>query len=195
MRDPRAAGDAWGAEIRSDVVGGGRSEAYYRAGAAGCGPRGCAAAGCVQQDALRSRPAGMGTGQKLLPSRDTESSLPTIRRGSGAHDLSGAAHTAPGAFRGLSPGIYRSFAIGRYARAAFVEAGGRAMGMLMIRCPKTKEQVFTGRYVESATFRYSPVFFSRTYCQHCHAMHEWFARDAWVVDAEYADEAREQRVA
>jgi hypothetical protein len=28
------------------VFGGGRSEAYYRAGVAGCGPRGCAAAGC-----------------------------------------------------------------------------------------------------------------------------------------------------
>ena len=27
------------------VFGGGRSEAYYRAGAAGCGPRGCAAVG------------------------------------------------------------------------------------------------------------------------------------------------------
>jgi hypothetical protein len=30
------------------IFGGGRGEAYYRAGAAGCGPRGCAAAraGC-----------------------------------------------------------------------------------------------------------------------------------------------------
>ena len=28
------------------IFGGDRSEAYYRAGVAGCGPRGCAAAGC-----------------------------------------------------------------------------------------------------------------------------------------------------
>ncbi len=67
------------------------------------------------------------------------------------------------------------------------------MGMLMMRCPRIGEPLFTGRYVESATFRSSPVFFSRTYCQHCHAMHEWFARDAWVAEA--SEEARERRVA
>ena len=69
------------------------------------------------------------------------------------------------------------------------------MGMLMTRCPRTGEPIFTGRHVASATFRSNPVFFSRTYCQHCHAMHEWFARDAWIVDAEYSDEAGERRVA
>ena len=69
------------------------------------------------------------------------------------------------------------------------------MGMLMIRCPRTREPLFTGRYVKSATFRCTPVFFSRTYCQHCHELHEWFARDAWVAGAEYSEEARERRVA
>jgi hypothetical protein len=57
------------------------------------------------------------------------------------------------------------------------------MGMLMIRCPITGRPFFTGRYVETATFRASPVFFSRTYCPHCRATHEWFARDAWVCNA------------
>ncbi len=69
------------------------------------------------------------------------------------------------------------------------------MGMLMIRCPRTREPIFTGRHVASATFRSSPVFFSRTYCQHCHAMHEWFAGDAWVAEADYSEQARERRVA
>jgi len=56
------------------------------------------------------------------------------------------------------------------------------MSMLMIRCPKTGRAIFTGREVESASFRSSPVFFSRTYCPLCHVTHEWFAKDAWVCD-------------
>ena len=35
------------------------------------------------------------------------------------------------------------------------------MGMIMIRCPKTRQAISTGRYVEPTTFRSSPVFFSR----------------------------------
>lgn len=63
------------------------------------------------------------------------------------------------------------------------------MGRLMIRCPQTRQAIFTDRYVEPATFRSTPVFFSRTYCPHCRATHEWFAKDAWVCDD--ADVARE----
>ena len=54
------------------------------------------------------------------------------------------------------------------------------MGMLMIRCPITGRPFFTGRYIETATLWTTPVFFSRTYCPHCEATHEWFAKDAWV---------------
>lgn len=61
------------------------------------------------------------------------------------------------------------------------------MGMLMIRCPKTGRALATGRYVESAIFRSSPVFFSRTYCPLCNAMHEWFAKSAWVCDCESSE--------
>ena len=32
------------------------------------------------------------------------------------------------------------------------------MGKLLIRCPKTGQAIFTGRYVDSATFRSTPVF-------------------------------------
>ncbi len=71
------------------------------------------------------------------------------------------------------------------------------MGKLLIRCPKTGQAIFTGRYVDSATFRSTPVFFSRSYCPLCHAMHEWFAKDAWVCDSEYSksEAASAQQVA
>ena len=72
----------------------------------------------------------------------------------------------------LPPGFYLSFAQERYARSA-IAAGARLMGMLMIRCPMSGQPIFTGGYIESAAFRSTPVFFSRTHCPLCHAMHEW----------------------
>jgi hypothetical protein len=66
------------------------------------------------------------------------------------------------------------------------------MGKLLVRCSKTGQAIFTGRYLDSATFRSIPVFFSRNYyCPLClHAMHEWFAKDARVCDFEYSESAR-----
>jgi hypothetical protein len=61
------------------------------------------------------------------------------------------------------------------------------MGMVMIRCPNSGRVISTGRYVDAAAFRSSPVFFSRTYCPLCHLVHEWFAKDAWVCDSECAE--------
>jgi hypothetical protein len=58
------------------------------------------------------------------------------------------------------------------------------MGMLMIRCPKANRPIFTGRCLDSSTFRSTPVFFSRTYCPYCRVTHEWFAKDAWIDDCE-----------
>jgi hypothetical protein len=49
------------------------------------------------------------------------------------------------------------------------------VGILMIRCSKTGRAISTGRHVEAAAFRSSPVFFGQTYCPHCDAPHEWFA--------------------
>jgi hypothetical protein len=57
------------------------------------------------------------------------------------------------------------------------------MGMLMVRCPKAGQAIFTGKYVDPAAFRSSPVFFSRTLCPLCCATHEWFAKEAWVCDS------------
>jgi hypothetical protein len=74
----------------------------------------------------------------------------------------------------LSLGFYFFFAHGRY---------GFLMGMITIRCPKTRQGVSTGRYVEPTTFRSSPVFFSRTYCPLCRSMHEWFAKEVETESA------------
>ena len=61
------------------------------------------------------------------------------------------------------------------------------MGILMIDCPETGRAISTGRHVETAIFGSTPVFFSRTYCPPCRAMHEWFAKDAWVHDPECSE--------
>jgi hypothetical protein len=52
------------------------------------------------------------------------------------------------------------------------------MGMLMVRCPKTGQAVFTGLHIESSLFSSTPVFFSSTYCPHCRVKHEWFVVSA-----------------
>ena len=66
------------------------------------------------------------------------------------------------------------------------------MGILMIRCSKTGRAISTGKHVEAAAFRSSPVFFGQTYCPHCNATHEWFAKDAWVCDSENSGEAEHE---
>jgi hypothetical protein len=61
------------------------------------------------------------------------------------------------------------------------------MGIVMIRCPKTRRAISTGIQADRATFHSTPVFFSRTYCSLCRTTHEWFAKDAWVCDSYAAD--------
>ena len=71
------------------------------------------------------------------------------------------------------------------------------MSCLWIRSPKTGRAIFTGREVEPASFRSSPVFFSRTYCPLCRETHEWFAKDAWTCDPDCSEceAARERQLA
>ena len=61
------------------------------------------------------------------------------------------------------------------------------MGIVMIRCPKTRRAISTGIQADRATFHSTPVFFSRTACPLCRTTHEWFAKDAWVCDSGAAD--------
>jgi hypothetical protein len=54
------------------------------------------------------------------------------------------------------------------------------VGTVVIRCPKTAREISTGIKADWRAFGSVPVFFSRTFCPHCRANHEWFAKDAWV---------------
>lgn len=57
------------------------------------------------------------------------------------------------------------------------------MGIVMIRCPETRQAISTGIKVDRAAFHSMAVFFSRTLCPVCKIEHEWFAKDAWVCDS------------
>jgi len=57
------------------------------------------------------------------------------------------------------------------------------MGTLMIKCPNTGCEISTGIHTDSLTFRHTPVFFARTLCPVCQTPHEWFAKSAWVREA------------
>ena len=61
------------------------------------------------------------------------------------------------------------------------------MGIVMIRCPETRRAISTGIQADRATFHTTPVFFSRTLCPFCRVTHEWFTKNAWVCDSEFAD--------
>jgi hypothetical protein len=54
----------------------------------------------------------------------------------------------------------------------------------MIKCPDTGHDISTGIVTDRAAFNATPVFFARVYCPVCRAEHEWFAKEAWVHDAE-----------
>jgi hypothetical protein len=58
------------------------------------------------------------------------------------------------------------------------------MGTVMIKCPETGREIPTGLEADRASFDSTPVFFARSYCPICQTEHEWFAREAWVCDAE-----------
>jgi hypothetical protein len=62
-----------------------------------------------------------------------------------------------------------------------------AEGAVMIRCPQTGYIIPTGIVADRASFRATPVFFSRAYCPYCRKEHEWFAQQAWVCEAEPED--------
>jgi hypothetical protein len=63
------------------------------------------------------------------------------------------------------------------------------MGAVMIRCPKTGQAIRTGIVAERRAFAATPVFYSATFCPACRTKHEWFAKDAWVVESEPSEKA------
>jgi len=60
----------------------------------------------------------------------------------------------------------------------------RPMGAVMVRCPQTGRDIPTGLTTDRKSFEAMPVFFARVHCPICRTEHEWFAKEAWVCDAE-----------
>jgi hypothetical protein len=65
------------------------------------------------------------------------------------------------------------------------------MGTVMVKCPDTGRDIATGIVSDPASFAATPVFFARVYCPLCRTEHEWFAKEAWVCEAETALSPRE----
>ena len=60
----------------------------------------------------------------------------------------------------------------------------RGLGTVMVKCPDTGCDIATGIIADRESFSTTPVFFARVYCPACRIEHEWFAKEAWVCDAE-----------
>jgi len=58
------------------------------------------------------------------------------------------------------------------------------MGAVMVRCPETGHDIPTGIVTDRKSFNATQVFFARVYCPICRTEHEWFAKEAWVREAE-----------
>jgi hypothetical protein len=58
------------------------------------------------------------------------------------------------------------------------------MGAVMIKCPDTGREIPTGLVADRRSFSSMPVFFGRVFCPICRTEHEWFAREAWVCEAD-----------
>jgi hypothetical protein len=58
------------------------------------------------------------------------------------------------------------------------------MATVMVKCPETGQDLSTGIVTDRASFAATPVFFARVYCPFCRKQHEWFAKDAWLCEAD-----------
>ena len=48
----------------------------------------------------------------------------------------------------------------------------------------TGRDIPTGLVTDRKSFDATPVFFARVHCPICRTEHEWFAKEAWVCEAE-----------
>ena len=68
-----------------------------------------------------------------------------------------------------------------------LESGDGIVGTVMIKCPDTGRDIATGIIADRESFNATPVFFARVYCPACRTEHEWFAKEAWVCEADAPD--------
>jgi hypothetical protein len=71
-----------------------------------------------------------------------------------------------------------------YRSAQQTQEQERSMGAVMVRCPETGRDIPTGLVTDRKSFDATPVFFGRVHCPICRTEHEWFAKEAWVCEAE-----------
>jgi hypothetical protein len=69
------------------------------------------------------------------------------------------------------------------------------MGSVMVRCPATGRDIPTGIVTDRKSFDATPVFFGRVRCPLCRTEHEWFAKDAWLCEADPAPRPRLEEIA
>jgi hypothetical protein len=69
-------------------------------------------------------------------------------------------------------------------RMALTTNRENSMGVVMVKCPETGHDIPTGIVTDRKSFDATPVFFARVYCAICRTEHEWFAKEAWVCEAE-----------
>lgn len=62
------------------------------------------------------------------------------------------------------------------------------MNEIAIRCPKTGLPVRTGMLSTTTSFRAMAARMSLDECPACGEAHQWASRDAWLIDAEEAEQ-------
>lgn len=56
------------------------------------------------------------------------------------------------------------------------------MAMLMIKCPRTGQDAWTGILTDSDSFQRIPDTLVYTRCPHCGLDHAWWHKDAWLAE-------------
>jgi hypothetical protein len=70
------------------------------------------------------------------------------------------------------------------ARRKRVACGGIAVGIIVVRCPKTNQEISTGIEIEPEDFLLLPPVAGRVQCPLCGEEHSWLPSTARVKDVE-----------
>jgi hypothetical protein len=66
------------------------------------------------------------------------------------------------------------------------------MSLLMIRCPQTRRDVWTGIETDPESLKSIPDILFYTPCPHCAFDHAWWSDEAWLTDDASSDRAPER---
>ena len=71
----------------------------------------------------------------------------------------------------------------QYASLNVIGCEESVMSLLMIRCPRTGQEVWTGIETDPDSLRKIPDDLFYTSCAHCGLDHAWWRDEAWLVHA------------